>query len=544
LSVTITDLLRLPCLREAKVLAGFRGLKKTVASISVLEYTITNELQEDLLNNIEFLGSELVITAFANVKDDVESQCVNIKRLVEIGEVGLILYYVGIVMPKVDKRLIELADALDFPLICMPENRPVRYSEAISEIMEAIFKDRTTDSHFQTEIVERISLLPLYQRSISTAMRMLSDRTRSSLLLTDNYGHLINNANWPHTLKLDAEEFLSRYDGGCLCDLDGQSFIARRVSVNNVSSDTLDLYILKQGEPLTDDDERQIVEVLRLCINLWNRGHGDYVLSELVQAIMRDEPFKMRRIADAFKVDVASIHNMWIITPLNDDNIPLRRRGDARTIMSLLKKELSHICNTIVTDVYEQSIVVFMDDTKESGELLPHALSLAEAIEAENIQATISLYPCLQDTAQVRSAYLNTQEAISTAQYIYPHKKVFIQQEISFAGDCKAILDNGEKAVQAGMEILNRLNSDKQKQKEDLCDTLTVYLLDANSDVDSCARRMFLHRNTIKYRLLRIEEQMLCKVGHMPETIDMYRAVALRRILESNRCRGGIMPPL
>jgi len=46
---------------------------------------------------------------------------------------------------------------------------------------------------------------------------------------------------------------------------------------------------------------------------------------------------------------------------------------------------------------------------------------------------------------------------------------------------------------------------------------------------------MFLHRNTIKYRLLRIEEQMLCKVGHMPETIDMYRAVALRRILESNK---------
>lgn len=37
------------------------------------------------------------------------------------GEVGIILYYVGLIMPEVDRRLIQLAEELDFVLICMPE---------------------------------------------------------------------------------------------------------------------------------------------------------------------------------------------------------------------------------------------------------------------------------------------------------------------------------------------------------------------------------------------------------------------------------------
>ena len=38
MSVTVKDLLKLPSLRQAKVLAGEAGLSRAVSSISVLEY--------------------------------------------------------------------------------------------------------------------------------------------------------------------------------------------------------------------------------------------------------------------------------------------------------------------------------------------------------------------------------------------------------------------------------------------------------------------------------------------------------------------------
>jgi hypothetical protein len=117
MSVTVKKILELPSLRGAKVLGGKQSLDRIVNSISVLEYAKPTPMQEHLFTEIQpFLGAELVITGFCSIPDDVEAQCATIRRLSEAGEVGLILYYVGLVMPKVDRRLIKLSDELGFVL--------------------------------------------------------------------------------------------------------------------------------------------------------------------------------------------------------------------------------------------------------------------------------------------------------------------------------------------------------------------------------------------------------------------------------------------
>ena len=110
MSVTVEDLLRLPSLRGAELVAGRGAGKKLVSSISVLEYADPNVLQAELFRNNEFFGSEIVITGFLNIPRDVEAQCANLRRLADAGEVGLILFYVGVFMPEVDPKLMALAD--------------------------------------------------------------------------------------------------------------------------------------------------------------------------------------------------------------------------------------------------------------------------------------------------------------------------------------------------------------------------------------------------------------------------------------------------
>lgn len=167
MSLRISDLMKLPCFLQATVAGGSNGLQKQVSTVSVLEYASADELQENILNSIKFLGGELVISSMADARNDVSAQCTTIRRLADVGEVGIVLFYVGIILPKVDHRLIKLADELAFPIIVMPENRrDLRYSEVIENVMFAIFQEQMSKKLFKDDILERISRLPFYQRSI------------------------------------------------------------------------------------------------------------------------------------------------------------------------------------------------------------------------------------------------------------------------------------------------------------------------------------------------------------------------------------------
>ena len=96
---------------------------------------------EKLHKTNEYHAGEILIGSFCAIRHDVVKQCETIRHLHELGEVGLILYYVGIIVPKVAEEVIQLADSLGFILIQMPKNDPtLRYNEVIYEVMKLLVK--------------------------------------------------------------------------------------------------------------------------------------------------------------------------------------------------------------------------------------------------------------------------------------------------------------------------------------------------------------------------------------------------------------------
>ena len=114
---------------------------------------------------------------------------------------------------------------------------------------------------------------------------------------------------------------------------------------------------------------------------------------------------------------------------------------------------------------------------------------------------------------------------------LFPSKKVFSQHEISFADDCRILVEHGADAIRNTTSLLDCLVSEDPAHKADLTGTLTVFLLDAGSDMRKCASLLFTHLNTIKYRLKRIDECIGFHIGNLPETLEIYRAVAVKRLL-------------
>lgn len=546
--VTIRTLLNLPSLSHAKVVAGEKGLDKVVDSISVLEYSEPTPLQEAFFDEIEFYGNEIAVAGFAHIKDDVDAQCQTIMRLHKIGEVGLILYYVGIFVPKIDKRLIDLANELDFTLICMPENRmDLKYSEVIYEVIETIIKNKAQDPYFVPEMLERISKLPDHQRSIDTVLRIISDRMTSSFYLVDSHFNAVNMANWPAVSSVSLEQIAKYYQMKCsklpaiptMIELTRSICVCGKI-IESEDAMPMHLIMVKEDGTLSDEQCEQAAEVIQLFINIWSKGHGKIGTDELVKAILNDEPMKMKRLAEILSIDIQAIEHMII----------LRARGDSKDEKQLkaLHDFWQHTVSELValyfdvsfTGIYHDTFVVFLgsEKIKCACQAVEEAL-LEMCTDDTSASSSFMLATAygLANTAEVRRAFLLYKDYFETAKTLYPHRKVLSQEMFAFAKRCHDIITIGENSILEATSILAPLMR-KDGPRDLLCETLTIYLLDGASNVAATAALLFVHKNTIKYRMNQICAALNYDVNAMPEHYSLYRACAVKRLLDKRHSEG------
>ena len=108
-------------------------------------------------------------------------------------------------------------------------------------------------------------------------------------------------------------------------------------------------------------------------------------------------------------------------------------------------------------------------------------------------------------------------------------RKIVMYDTLRFAANCI----KPESAANADASYYRSLLSPLAAEKSDeLLLTLQTYLFDADASVKRTAELLFLHRNTVKYRLDRIRAFLGRDFEQMPLYQDVYLAAALERIRE------------
>ncbi|MBC1847137.1 PucR family transcriptional regulator [Listeria seeligeri] len=524
MSVKLGDLMKLPSLKEAKVVSGKSGLSKLVSSISVLEYTEVALLDDDLFDNNEFYGSEIVVSAFVNICNDVEAQCRTIERLHKVGEVALILYYVGIFIPKLDKKFVDYANELDFTIIVMPENEmSLRYSEVIYEVVEAIVKQEMTDTNFVSESLEQISNVRPAQRNIDTTLKILSDRTHVSLVLTDNSFQVINSITWPRTRQWNFEQIIEtskqlNENELAKWTVDERTIYTVRKPIFQDGMQAMHLFMMKGKNTLTSDIAMQISEVVQVFMNLWGKNYVEISTAELMKAILNDESLKMRRLGKILNVDVSSIKWMWLVKT--------EEIRDNEQVLAELKSFVASHFSVSLIDLFEKNIVVLLDNSVAQRDRTHTAQTFAEMMKQLGIKLKITVCQGMEQTSDVQRAYSLVNENKKAANTIYGRKLIYSLQEIEFAAKCVAIVGQGELSIAEHLLPLKPI-----AENEELIETLSVFLLEGESNYNHAADLLFLHKNTIKYRIHRINELLQYPVTKIPESYNLYVAVAVRRLL-------------
>ncbi|BAK93818.1 PucR family transcriptional regulator [Tetragenococcus halophilus] len=523
MSVEFKSLLNLPSLREAEVVAGVDGLKRQVSSITVLEQSNVAKLREELFNQEDKYGSEIVISGLMTISHDIDAQVEMIQHLQREGEIGLILYYVGVFIPEIDQRLLDTCNKLNFPLIVMPEGEPsLRYSEVIYEVVEAIVKQEMVETSFSNQMVEQISKLPANQRNADTMLKMLTDRTHSSIVLTDMRGQIINAGTWPSISTLDLSYMVKQTTGTNIQSIETVSAVKRTIFHSGMEA--IQFYMFKENQPLTENMVEQAAEVVQIFMNLWGQNYEAVNTQELVKAILNDESVKMRRLGAVLHIDVGNISNVWFVH--------VEEPTLQAIVMRQLKEEMTSHFNVLLVELFEQTIAVFMDEGKTNEGFDMIAFEVSKKLQQEGICHTIVQYLGMDTTSDVQTAYSKMKEYFEQAKFLYPKQRMFTQLHFQFVAECEKRIAEGEKSIHQALGPLQPLI----KQPE-LLDTLAVFLLDAQSHYAKAGKLLYVHMNTIKYRIKRINELVHYSVTKLPESLTYYRAIAIWRLLKNTEKR-------
>lgn len=527
MSLTVSQLMELPCLRRAKVLAGHNSLNRIVTSVTVLEYSTPTDMQKKLYESIDFWGSELILTGFCNIADDVEAQCDNIRKFAMAGEVGMILYYVGLILPKVDQKLIELANELDFVLICMPENEPnLRYGEVIHEAMDAIVRDELNNPTFTIDLLEQMTKVPPSQQSVKTILRITSDRLRASAVITDSEYHVLSEAPWPRNQDmswLDVISQAAKHIGNDYSwEIKGeQSLWAYKAEIHPSSHSRMYLFIFSERGKIDQVLWKQVVEGVRVSMGVWGKTHDQMDLSELTRAIILDEPIKMRRLGDLYHIDVASLSDMWILRSLHGENLSPWTKSIS---------ELSSLYTKIgLCEHYENDILIFPVGSRTLREMDEWTNALVQFCMENSLSVKITRCPLLQHTADAKYVYETNRAYLEDSTKVFPMRSFFTISEIEFVKECREIAAQGKDSVRRYTSLLDPIMSGKDGTE--IANTLTVFLLDKNSSITETAAHLFVHKNTVKYRLQKASDLLGFRVGDIPQSKNLLYALALQRIM-------------
>ena len=196
-----------------------------------------------------------------------------------------------------------------------------------------------------------------------------------------------------------------------------------------------------------------------------------------------------------------------------------------------LKRFLQEHHKLAIVDYYSQYLVAMTDDNLFDETEMALAEEYAQQLAHNGIQIQGAVCQGIMNTAQAREAYILADENLSTACRIYPEKAMFTLGEIRFSRWCRETVLEGEQRVNREMRCLAKVR--ELPDGEELLDTLAVYLLDAESNMQKTGNLMFLHKNTVKYRLSKVRSAISCELNQMPESLELYQASGIGRLLKT-----------
>ncbi|NLO89415.1 MAG: hypothetical protein GX088_03690 [Clostridia bacterium] len=536
--ITVNEALELLKGHGVILKAGRNGLSNIIETVSVLEV----ELYQQWLQ-----GGELYLTALSafQKKDQVYQL---IRDLKDAGSAALAVHPGNKQEVFLDDHAYALAEELNFPILILPKSIP--YSSVLTTVMEAILDKQKIMLERSQELNRYLTNMLLAGGGFKGIAESLREVVKKPVVIADGTGHIVAEVQHPHydplIFRKEVEAVLQEYAGRDFPDkriidegklnikfsrvsaFDGREEI---IVVSVFMGTTSYGYVVLPEPQETEECHLEMLlthtgtaVALEISKNLAVKKVEEQLNLEFIDDLLSrnysSEEAIIRR-AEQRGLDLEGKYVVLIVEIDNYEEIYLKYLQENYWIVQLVKDRLHNAVDFAVKRFSKKSVTIpkgervivlqnIPNDVKQS-EVKTLLYGLAQEIqkeveeELENIPVSIGIGSLCSKITDFPLSFHHAEQALEIGWRIKGGSGIFDYQEL---GIYSLLLTFGnEKLKDSCRKKLQKLIEYDANHNSELLKTMETYL-DCGENINKTAETLFIHPNTVKYRLERIKKIM------------------------------------
>jgi purine catabolism regulator len=547
MGITVREILQLDIFKNAKVIAGHNGLHREVLFVDVIEVPDVGKwVRKDTL---------LLTTAFA-IQNNEDKLRELVKMLAE-GDASVLAVKLGRFIDAIPDQVINVANNLDFPIICLPLD--VAYTDIINSVLSNILHKQANILRLGDELHQRLNKMVLVGGGLPAVASTLAEVINRPVFIENQHGDLlaqaaetedkkkyqllkgVRNRKKPGTLfKEKTFAFLGSSAGNQILVpiLAGSKMYGMLVVL--VEEDNVDEFVMVAVERSATVAALEIMKekaIFETEIRL-QRDFIDELLSD-----KQDDEFTLVKRARDFGWNITK---EFIILSINIDNfkeslMQIKTESEVQeiktSIYNLIKKVMLRNMLSPIIAQRSDSFIVFLEIINKPFQESKRDYAHRVAGEIKKLIANHFSHICLsigigrpvKEIQKFKDSYKEANQALWIGRAAWGRGKIYNYEDMGVYRLLFSHKDT-ESLTEFYREFIEPLVLYDQKNGTDLVNTLEHYY-NSNSNIMLTAEKLYIHRNTLNYRLKRIKEILGLDIDEAETKICLIMALKISRLL-------------
>ncbi len=544
MSISVQEAMLLEPFRRARLIAGRGGLDRLIRSVTVMD-------TPDIANWLK--GNELLLSNIFVIRDDPKAQVALIKEIVNKGAAAL-----GIKLKRyvdsIPQEMIELADELCLPIIEMPVD--VAWIDVITPVLGEVLNRQLAALERSEEIHRRFTSTVLKGGGLSAIAENLAELIQRSVTITDSVFTVLAEASSGVT---PLDDLASQLDGAnevktqlghsfFRVNLDGVDCLCFPVKAEQDLYGYLLVWLPSEGE-LTERDMVAIEHGLTVTAlemvkrqavsEVARRFQNNFILDLLTGNMESRETVIARGRSFGWNLEVP----YWLMI-LDIDEFEQfylnHTRADDHRAQRVREQFVSSVRRALVDEGFgkdamamdlSDSVTVLLPKKDERCDCKSIALRIKNRVTRDLKEVTVSagigrFYPDIMD---LKRSYREAKQALTLGRAVWGRNSVIHFDDLGAYRVLCSITDR-EELVAFHRETIAPLVQYDEKTDSDLIRTLETYF-SCQENIKTTAEKMFIHPNTVRYRLNRISELVGLSLDKSEDRLNLQIGLKVHRLL-------------